>query len=93
MKVNVCIVGFLEDALPGGKGVIEAEDMTVSGMLDDLTDRLGEGATQKLRSGKDLREGLSLLVNGRNVLSLPDKFQTRLNDGDQVVITVRVSGG
>lgn len=93
MKVSVSLVGLLEGVFPAGKGVIEAENMTVSGVLDSLATRSGEGAGEKLRSGKELREGLSLLVNGRNVLSLPDKFETRLDDGDEVVITVQVSGG
>ncbi len=93
MKVNISIVGLLEGLFPEGKGVIEAESMTVSGILDAVAAKSGKDAAGKLRGDKDLREGLSLLVNGRNVLSLPDKFQTKLQDGDEVVITVQVSGG
>ena len=93
MKVNISIVGLLEGIFPDGKGVIEADTITVNGILDALVTRFGEAAASKLRGGEDLREGLSLLVNGRNVLSLPDKFQTKLEDGDEVVITVQVSGG
>ncbi|RJP69919.1 MAG: hypothetical protein C4532_10315 [Candidatus Abyssobacteria bacterium SURF_17] len=93
MRVKVSMVGLLEGVLPAGKDVIEAESMTVGGVLDTLVMRYGSIAADKLRDGTDLREGLSLLVNGRNVLSLPDKFQTKLEDGDEIVITVRVSGG
>ena len=93
MKVNISIVGLLEGIFPDGKGVIEADTITVDGILDALVTRFGEAAASKLRGGEDLREGLSLLVNGRNVLSLRDKFQTKLEDGDEVVITVQVSGG
>jgi MoaD family protein len=93
LKVRVSIVGFLEGVLPSGKDIIEAESITVSGILDALVKRYGRVAAEKLRGGTDLREGLSLLVNGRNVRSLPDKFKTSLEDDDEVVITVQVSGG
>jgi molybdopterin converting factor small subunit len=42
---------------------------------------------------KKIRENFSLLINGRNVLSLPDKLQTKLQDGDEVILTVQVMGG
>lgn len=93
MRIKVSLVGFLEGLLPAGKDIIEAESITAGGVLDALVMRYGSAAAEKLRGGADLREGLSLLVNGRNVLSLPDRFQTKLEDGDEVVITVRVSGG
>ena len=40
-----------------------------------------------------LRKGLALLVNGRNVLSLPEKFETPLQEGDEVIVTIIVAGG
>ena len=40
-----------------------------------------------------LREGLALLVNGRNVLSLPQGFDTPLTDGDEIHIAIMVAGG
>ena len=93
MKIEVHLVGVLQDALPGGEDIIEAEEMTVSSLLDALVKRHGAVAAKEFKCHEGLREGLSLLVNGRNVLSLPDKFQTKLQDGDEVIITVRVSGG
>ena len=87
------MVGVLQDVLPDGGDIIEAEEMTVSGLLDALVRKYGAIATQELKGAGGLREGVSLLVNGRNVLSLPERFQTKLHDGDEVTVTVRVSGG
>jgi molybdopterin converting factor small subunit len=87
------MVGVLQDILPGGEEIIEVEETTVSGLLDDLVRKYGAVAAKEFKCREGLREGLSLLINGRNVLSLPDKFQTKLQDGDEVIITVRVSGG
>ena len=93
MKVKVMTVGVLEHALPEGEAVIEAESLTVHDLIDTLLKRYGSPAGQDLRGEKGLRDGLSLLVNGRNVFSLPDRIQTTLHDGDEVVLTVLVPGG
>ena len=87
-------VGILEQCLPGGEDVIEkAEKITVSGLLDNLVRKHGPRAAGELLGPDGLREGLCLLVNGRNLLSLSEGFQTPLQDGDEVVITVLVTGG
>ncbi len=94
MKVNVSIVGVLEDILPEGEDVVEAESLTIKELLDALVDKYGSRVAEEVVGpGGGLRDELCLLVNGRNVLSLPDKFQTPLQDGDEVVITVLVTGG
>jgi molybdopterin converting factor small subunit len=37
-------------------------------------------------------EGSVILVNGRNIESL-DRFETRIDDGDELTFTVLVAGG
>lgn len=93
MKIQVSLLGILGSLLPDGEDVIEADDITVQGLLDILVERHGAVAAEELGGPAGLREGLSLLLNGQNVLSSPDKFQTTLQDGDEVVITVQVTGG
>jgi molybdopterin converting factor small subunit len=93
VKIKVSLVGILENLLPEGEDLIEAENVTVQGLLDTLAERHGAVAAETLNGPAGLREGLSLLVNGQNVLSLPDKYQANLHDGDEVVITVQVTGG
>ncbi len=93
MRVKVSVVGVLESVLPSGEDVVEADAITVQGVLDVLVGRYGPLARKELVDSNGLRNGLSALVNGRNVLSLPEKFQTPLQEGDEVIITVQVSGG
>lgn len=87
------MVGVLDKLLQGEGNIVEAKSMTVQGLLDTLIERHGESFAKEIIDGNGLREGLSLLVNGRNVLSFPDTYQTNLKDGDDVVITVQVAGG
>lgn len=93
MKVKVSIVGVLERILQDGEDVVEAESLTVRGLLDALAEKYGEPFAREVVDAGGLREGLCLLVNGRNVLSIPDTYQTSLKDRDEVVITVQVTGG
>jgi molybdopterin converting factor small subunit len=93
LKVKVSIVGVLERILLGGEDVVEAESLTVQGLLEALAERHGEPFARVVVDANGLREGLCLLVNGRNVLSFPDTYQTNLKNGDEVVITVQVTGG
>ena len=93
MRIKVSIIGVLQNHLPNEEDVIEAESITVDGVVDALIEKYGASAAEELKSADGLRDGLSMLVNGRNVLSLPDMFRTSLQDGDEVVITVQVAGG
>jgi molybdopterin converting factor small subunit len=49
-------------------------------------------AEELMKQGR-LRDGLVLLVNGRNVLSLAEQFETPLQEGDEILITIMVAGG
>jgi molybdopterin converting factor small subunit len=87
------MAGILDRLIPNHETVVEVDDTTVQGVLNALVRAHGPRVEQELLDDGKLRKGLSLLLNGRNVLSLPDMFATVLRDGDEVVITVQVSGG
>lgn len=93
MRIKITTVGALTHSLPGGKEVIEGQDFTVQEMLAELMNKHGPVLAEELFEDGQMRQGLALLVNGRNVLSIPDKFQTPLRDGDEVIITIFVAGG
>jgi molybdopterin converting factor small subunit len=93
LNVKVAAAGALTYSLPSGKGVVEGENLTVMGLLDSLVARYGSRMAEELMNQGQLRDGLVLLVNGRNVLSLPEKFETPLQEGDEVLITIMVAGG
>ena len=93
MKVNVRALGALTHSLRDGKTVIEGCDLTVAGLLDSLIARYGPRMAEELMDSGRLRKVLALLVNGRNVLSLPEQFETLLREGDEVIVTIIVAGG
>lgn len=93
MKVKVRALGALTHSLREGKTVIERDNLTVDGLLECLIERYGPRMAEELMEDGRLRKGLALLVNGRNVLSLPEKFETLLQEGDEVIVTIIVAGG
>jgi molybdopterin converting factor small subunit len=93
LKVNVLAAGALTHSLPSGQIIVERESLTVTGLLDSLVAQYGSRMAEELMKQDRLRDGLVLLVNGRNVLSLPEQFETPLQEGDEVLITIMVAGG
>lgn len=93
MRIKVTAVGALSRSLTGGHGFIEGQGFTVEGVLAALVAKHGQILAEELYEGDQLKERLAILINGRNVLSLPEGLQTALGDGDEVLITTMVPGG
>lgn len=93
MRVKVTTAGALTRSLPSGQDIVEGERMTVQSLLERLVIKYGPLMEKELLQQGKLREGIVLLVNGMNVLSLPEKFDTLLKDGDEVLIAIMVAGG
>jgi molybdopterin converting factor small subunit len=79
--------------MPSGKDIVEGENLTVQSLLETLVSKYGSRMARELMSQGRLREGLVLLINGRNVLSLPEKYETLLKEGDELLVTIMVAGG
>ena len=93
MRVKIRTAGALTHSIPGGKDVIEGRDLTVRRLIEALVAKYGPGLETELLEQGIIREGLCMLVNGRNILSLPKKYETILQDGDEVLISIVVAGG
>jgi molybdopterin converting factor small subunit len=93
MGVMIKTVGALLNGLPQGFDQLDGAGMTVSEALDQLVARHGEKLASELYKDGGLRAGLAFLVNGRNVLSLPRQFATRLDQGDELIIATLMAGG
>lgn len=91
--MSIKTVGALLEGLPQGEDQLNAEGMTVSEVLDEMVARYGEVMASDLYQEGKLRRGLALLLNGRNVLGLPQRFATKLHDGDELIITTIMAGG
>jgi molybdopterin converting factor small subunit len=93
MRVKIRTAGALTQSLPGGKDVLEGRELTVRKLIDALVAKYGPTLEKELLEQGNLKEGLCMLVNGLNILSHPKKYETPLQDGDEVFITLVVTGG
>jgi molybdopterin converting factor small subunit len=93
MRVKIRTAGALTQSMPGGKDVIEGRGLTVQRLIEILVAKYGPGLEKELLEQGNIKNGLSMLVNGRNILSLPKKYETLLQDGDEIFITIVVAGG
>jgi molybdopterin converting factor small subunit len=93
LAVKITCVGTMTRSLPGGRAEIAAEGLTVREALHLLVREYGESLESELLDANEYRKGLSFLLNGRNVLSFPRKHDTELCDGDEIMITLILSGG
>ncbi len=93
MIINITAAGALTWSLPSGKDNVEGKSFRVKDVLNALVTKYGLSMAEELLEQGKLKKGLSLLVNGRNVLSLPDNFQTSLKDGDELIIATILAGG
>ena len=96
MKVNVKGYFNLQKAMDG-KSLIEVEKAraTLRELLDYLSNRFGKDLTELIYNSdtEEPASFLMLLVNGRNYLSMPDKLDTELKDGDEIALFPPIAGG
>ena len=89
--MEVEMLGFIRRA--AGEGRVEVDASTVGQLITTLVTRYGEGFSQELTTAEgNLRTGVAVLINGRNVDFLQG-LNTPLNPGDRVTIIPPVAGG
>jgi molybdopterin converting factor small subunit len=93
LRIRVVTAGALTRSMPEGRVAIEGGDLTVRGVIEALKDRYGPALASELLDEESIKEGLCMLVNGRNILSLPQTYETPLQDGDEILIALVVAGG
>ena len=93
MNIKITTVGVLSHILPSGSENITGKAFTIQEVLDLLVKKYGNQITEELFTDGELKKELSLLINGRNILSMPNKFRTTLKDEDEIMITTIITGG
>ncbi len=75
--------------------LIEGQPQTLNQLLDWLSSQLGQEFTDLVIDPQTnaLSQHVSILVNGRHYSHLPDKLDTRLQEGDEVSIFPPLAGG
>jgi hypothetical protein len=92
MKIKVKTVGILFESIPDGME-IACEELSVRSGLDRLVQRCGEQGKSQLLADRETRTDICFLLNGRNVLSLPNGWETLFQDGDELIISSMLVGG
>jgi molybdopterin synthase sulfur carrier subunit len=96
MKIIVKGYFNLQKAMDGRSQIhVEKATATIREVLDDLSDRFGKDLTELLYDSgtEEPASHIILLVNGRNYLSMPEKLDTELKDGDEIALFPPLAGG
>ena len=90
MAVEVRIPTILR-TYTGGEKAVSGEGSTLSELIDDLEVK-HPGIKDRLVDGEDLRRFVNVYVNDEDV-RFTGGLETKLDDGDQVVVLPAVAGG
>jgi len=90
MKIIINVFG--PETLVNKEVFVEPESSMLKDVLKVLRDRSGGSWNQMLKRDLSLEKSCVILVNGRNISSLQN-FETKINDGDEITLTVLMTGG
>lgn len=96
LKIIVKVFFNLKKAMKGKAGIeVELEHASIRDVLDYLSDRFGKELTDLIidPDTEELAGHLTLLVNGRKYLFMPNKLDTQLKDGDEIALFPPIAGG
>jgi len=89
-RVDVRLFATVREA--AGVSELSIQAVTLGGLLDALSSRLGKAFEAVVRSAESDPERLVIMINGRNISPTALKDH-RLSDGDDIAIFPPVSGG
>ena len=96
MKIKVKAYFILRKAMDN-KAVLEIEmkNASLGDVLKDLSNRFGEGFSDLIfdPKTKEVKNHISILVNGRHYMFLPKRLATELKEGDEVALFPQIAGG
>jgi molybdopterin converting factor small subunit len=90
--MRVLINGFGTEVILKEELSLDLTLPTLKEVLRELRSHPGRRWERFVKEDLSLTEGSVVLVNGRNVASL-NGLETKINDGDEITLTVLVAGG
>ena len=90
MKVFINLLGT--DVQRKQEVSLEVSSASLKDVLGALRDRYKRKLERFIKDDLSPAQGFAILLNGRNILSL-DRYETKIQDGDELTFTVVVAGG
>ena len=90
--MKIIVNGFGTDIILKEEGSLNPTLPMLKEVLRELRNHPGRRWERFIKEDLSLTEGSVVLVNGRNVASL-NGLETKINEGDEVTLTVLVAGG
>jgi MoaD family protein len=90
MAIDVRIPTILR-TYTGGEKVVSGEGSTLAALIDNLESN-HPGIKERLIDGSELRRFVNVYVNDEDV-RFTGSLETKLDDGDEVVVLPAVAGG
>ena len=92
MKINVRVFGSLAPLLGRKHTISLKEEATLKTLTNELAKKSGQTRHNYFGDFKITGGDLAILINGRNIAML-NGLNTKLSDGDEVVILPPTAGG
>ena len=92
MKINIRVFGSLAPLLGRKHTILLDEEATLKTLTNELAKNSGQTRHNYLGDYKITGGDLAIMINGRNIAML-DGLDTKLSDGDDVVILPPTAGG
>jgi len=96
MRITIRSFLTLRDVM-GDQSVLELEvgSLTLIELLHELSYMFGDRFSQMVfdKAGKGLNPHIKVLINGRHYSHIPQKLNTRLQEGDDVSLFPPIAGG
>jgi len=94
VNVSVRFLSRIQELLGTKRLEIAVEEGNITSLLKTLCDNLGEPFVNVIYDPmtSELKNDISIMVNGRNIVTI-EGVETKLRDGDVVVLLTPVAGG
>ena len=96
MRITIRSFLTLRDVM-GDQSALELEigSLTLIELLNELSYMFGDRFSQMVfdQAGKGLNPDIKVLINGRHYSHIPQKLNTRLQEGDDVSLFPPIAGG
>lgn len=93
MEIEFIRIAVCEDILPGRMKIAYEGPPQVRFFLSYLAQRYGPRLRDAIWEGDQLHRSLVVLLNGKNLRSLPRGLDAELSQGDSLVISIALMGG